>query len=213
MKNIAEPSSNTKYGVYIIEFLRADDYCDGEALHAILELSLIPTKYEWADSIDDLKRFLIDFNNLEYRYLHISCHADATGFEINGDKISNFKIQSLTKNIISNKRLFLSACKGANKDLASRIIVGNNAYSLLGIPINLYFDKSALFWPSFYHLINEIDSKKMSRENIIDIVKKCVNLFKIPVNYYSRINNSKTHLRRLKIRHENIENMKIKSTI
>lgn len=204
-----------KYGVYIIEFLRAaDEYFDGEALHDILQLSKIPSEYRWADTIEDFKRHLKDFNTSNFRYLHISCHADETGLEINGGEILNEEFQKLTKGYLTNKRLFLSACKGANKDLASRIIGGNNAWSVLGIPINLRFDKSALFWPTFYHLINEIDSKKMLRKDIVEIVKKCVDLLNVPVNYYSRIGENTTHLRRLKIRQDTItDNRKIRLTI
>lgn len=203
----------TVYGVFIIEFLRSENYADGSTLHEILELSKIPTKYEWADTIEDLKRCLKKFDKSGYRYLHISCHADKKGLEINGDEISNAQLQSLTQNILSNKRLFLSACKGGNKDLASRIIIENNAYSLIGVPNDLPFDKSALFWPSFYHLIDEADSGRMKREKIIDIIKKCVTHFNVPINYYSRIRNSKTHIRRLEIRSQRTDNRKIKSTV
>jgi hypothetical protein len=45
---------------------------------------------------------------------------------------------------------------------------------------------------------------------IIDIIKKLVELFNVPVNYYSRINNSKTYMKRLKIRRGYIDNRKIK---
>ena len=204
-----------KYGVYIIEFLRADDkYFDGEALHEIIQLSGIPTEYKWADTVEDFKRFLKDFKKKNFRYLHISCHADETGLEINGGDILNEEFQDLTKGYLENKRVFLSACKGANRDLASRVIVGNNAWSLLGIPINLRFDKSALFWPAFYHLINEIDTRKMVRRDIEETVKKCVDLFSVPANFYARIGASKTHIRRLKIRqNEATDNRKIRSTI
>jgi hypothetical protein len=132
--------------------------------------------------------------------------------EINGDEISNADFQQLTKKLLKDKRVFLSACKGGNRDLASRLVSKNNAYSLVGVPINLYCDKSALFWPSFYHLINEVDQIAMKREQIIDILKKCVDLFNVPINYYSRIKNSSTHMRRLKIRRGQTDNRKIKVT-
>jgi hypothetical protein len=88
-----------KYGVYIIEFLRAEDFCDGEALNSILEASGIPTKYKWAETIEDFKTLLVDFKKTDYRYLHISCHADEMGFELNGEEVSNEKIQKFTKKL------------------------------------------------------------------------------------------------------------------
>lgn len=200
----------TKYGVYIIEFLRGDDYPDGDNLHEILKLSLIKTEYKWVDTKEEFKTALQDFNKSKFRYLHISCHADERGLEINGDEITNVEFQQMTAKYLNDKRLFLSACKGANRQLASLIVSKNNAYSLVGIPINLDFDKSALFWPSFYHLINEVDTKKMKRLQIIDIIKKLVDLFNVPVNFYSRIRNNKSYMRRLKIRQGHTDNRKIK---
>jgi len=202
----------TKYGVYIIEFLRANDYADGDNMSEILKLSLILTEYKWVDTKEEFEEALNDFNKKKFRYLHISCHADETGFEINGDEITNYEFQKMTKKYLTNKRLFLSACKGANRDLASLIVSKNNAHSLVGMPIKLPFDKSALFWPSFYHLINEVDSNKMKRHQIVDIVKKLVDLFNIPVNYYSKIANNKTYMRRLKIKPGNIDNRQIRIT-
>ncbi len=200
----------SKYGVYIIEFLRVNDYPDGDNLNEILKLSLIKTEYKWVDSKEEFADALIQFNKSQLRYLHISCHADETGLELNGDEITNTEFQQMTSKYLKNKRLFLSACKGANRQLASLIISRNKAYSLVGIPTNLDFDKSALFWPSFYHLINEVESKKMRRLQIIDIIKKLVELFNIPVTYYSRINNSKIYIKRLKIRRGKTDNRRVK---
>jgi hypothetical protein len=179
-------------------------------MHEILKLSLIKTKYKWVDNKEEFKKALLDFNKSNFRYLHISCHADETGLEINGDEIANIEFQKMTKGFLNNKRVFLSACKGANRQLATLVVSSNNAYSLVGIPTNLDFDKSALFWPSFYHLINEVDSEKMKRLQIIDIIKKLVDLFNIPINYYSRINNNKSYIRRLKIRPGFTDNRKLK---
>lgn len=190
----------TKYGVYIIESLRGDDYFDGETLHEILELSDIPSKYRWADSIDELKRHLILFSASRFRYLHLSCHADETGFEINGEFLSNKDFQTLTGKKLNKKRIFFSACKGANLDIASKLIINNGAISVIGTPTNLRFDKSVLFWPSFYHAMNEIDNKSMRKDNIKNILRKCVDLYNIPINFYSKHLTSKTFLWRLKIR-------------
>ena len=43
-------NDNSKYGVFIIEFLRADDCADGEILSQILELSNIDVIYKWANN-------------------------------------------------------------------------------------------------------------------------------------------------------------------
>lgn len=72
------------------------------------------------------------------------------------------------------------------------------------------FTKSVLFCPSFYHIVNEYDQNKMRREALIETLQKCVDMFGIPINYYSKINNTTTYIRRLKIRRGlAIENKKI----
>lgn len=200
----------SKYGVYIIEFLRTNDYKDGKLLSEILNLSKIPSQYYWVNSKEELIQSLKNFNKSNYRYLHISCHADETGFEIQKNEISNNDFQIITKDVVRNKRVFLSTCKGGNKDLASKLIINNKTLSLIGVPNELKFVKSVLFWPSFYHLINELDKRKMGRIHIIDVLKKCCTLFNIPINYYSRINNDTKFIRRVKIRHNKVDNRKIK---
>lgn len=192
--------TKTNYGVYIIESLRSNDFVDGENLSAILELCKIDSIYNWADTIADFKRLIMDFKTSQFRYLHISCHASNTGITINGEELSNVDLQGILHEGLENKRVFMSACKGGNRDIASRIISICKVLSLIGTPIDLPFEKSVLFWPSFYHLMNEIDQNKMKRSDIKENLKKCVDLFGVPINYFSRINNSSMEIRRLKIR-------------
>jgi hypothetical protein len=200
-----------KYGVYIIESLKSEDYFDGENLKDILELSNIKVKYEWIETKDELNNKLSEFSISKYRYLHISCHADYNGLELTNDKIGNDEFGKLIKDRVQNKRIFLSACKGANLNLAS-IAIKNGAYSLIGSPNNIHFDKAALFWASFFHIINEFDDEKMKKLEINYVLKSCVDLFNIPINYYTYIERYReTKMRRIKIRpEEKIDNRIIK---
>lgn len=188
------------YAVYIIESLRSDDDADGEVLDQILEMSGIDSDYYYADTFEDFKRFIEEFKLSRYRYLHLSCHADQKGIPINGEDIDNQTLADLLKGALTGKRLFMSACKGANRDLANKIITLCGANSLIGSPMNLRFDKSVLFWPSFYHIMNELDEKIMNRKYLIDSLQKCTDLFNVPINYYSKVKNAPNAMRRLKIR-------------
>ena len=203
----------TKYGVFIIEFLREGDYTEGDNLNEILKLSRIPSKYKWVDTEEELRVALAKFNSSDYRYLYISCHADKDGFELNGNDISNFEFQQMTEKYLKNKRVFISACKGANRELASFLISENSANYIMGSPTDVDFDKAALFWPSFFHIINEIDTKKMRRMDIINVTKKLVDLFNIPINYYSKIKNENNLIRRVVFRPGKVDNRRIKITV
>jgi len=144
----------TKYGIFIIESLRGSDYFDGENLSEILELSSISNIYREVLCKDDFIVAVDEFKNSNLRYLHLSCHADMSGIEINGEHLSNSELSVIFKGKVNNKRIFLSACKGGNKNMATALITNCKAQSVIGTPNNLYFDKAALFWPAFYHVIN-----------------------------------------------------------
>lgn len=189
-----------QYGVFIIESLRSDDYFDGENLHEILKLSEINSIYNWVDSYDDFINSLEEFGRSNFRYLHLSFHADKEGIEINGEGISYSKLAVLLKGKIAKKRLFLSACKASNIEIAAKILVKNLATSLIGTPIDLCFDKAALFWPSFYHVMHENNVEKMDNENLRITLKRCVELFGVPINYYTRLRYKKNRIRRYKFR-------------
>lgn len=199
----------SKYGVFIIESLRGGDYFDGENLSEILELSKISNVYRKVLSREDFITAINEFNKSNLRYLHISCHADMNGIEINGDDISNSELSVIFKNKINKKRIFLSACKGGNRNIATAVVAKCGCQSVIGTPIDLYFDKAALFWPSFYHVINCADANKMNKNSLSSTLKRCVDLFEIPINYYHGINGDFKHLRRYKFRHDKMTTNKI----
>lgn len=198
VKNIFMKS---EYGIFIIESLSDNngDYFDGDLLADILELSEVRVEYLSIENKADLKVAIEKFSKSGYRYLHFSFHADMYGVELIEENISNYEFNKIIGHTLKNKRVFLSACKGGNRDLASKLIL-SGAYSLIGTPINISFIKAALFWPAFYHSINELDKKKMSRCEINIILKACSKLFKTPINYYSFIRNDKNFIRRIRIR-------------
>ncbi|MEZ2339371.1 hypothetical protein AB6735_27250 [Mucilaginibacter sp. RCC_168] len=201
---------STVYGVFILESLKHDDYFDGENLFSIFNLSNIPTEYHWIDSKSHLRELLRDFRKSKFRYLYLSCHADEYGIEVNGDDVSNHELQKFTGNL-TDIRIFMSACKGGNDRLAKLMISKSNILSLIGSPTDLDMDKAAVFWPSFFYVMKEIDEKKMNRMMISKTLKKLVDIFNTPINYYSKISNDKNFMRRLKIRPgKNSDNIKLK---
>jgi len=200
----------TTYGVFIIESLRHDDYFDGENLDKILELSKIDSIYREVISKPDLKKALIEFKNSNYRYLYLSCHANSNGIEINGEDISNFEFQALIVTL-EDRRLFMSVCKGGNRKIARLLINRSKILSLIGFPLDLDQDQAAIFWPAFFFVMKGIDGKKMDRKNITTTLKKLVDLFGVPINYYSKINTHPMLMRRLKIRqNKKTENTRIR---
>ncbi len=192
--------SRSKYGVFIIESLREQDFFDGENLSQILDLSIIDNIYREVFSKEDFNNALIEFHESKLRYLHLSFHADFDGFEINGEEISNIEMSHLLKGKVKGKRIFLSACKGGNRNFATAAIANNGCRSVIGTPLDLHFDKAALFWPAFYHVMNMADKSKMNKRSLSHVLKKCVDLFQVPINYYHSIDGKRKYLRRYKFR-------------
>lgn len=143
---------------------------------------------------------IADFKASKFRYLHLSCHATTKWIEVGEKQVSNQELAGLLKGGMTNKRLFMSACHGANFDLAKKVITDSGAMSLIGTPVILYFNKSVLFWPSFYHIMNEIDSRVMKRKVLISTLQRYTDLFEVAINYYNRIKSGPKAVRRLKIR-------------
>ena len=189
----------SQYGVFIVENLHVQDYFDGKILHDILNLSKIKSKYRKVIDKNDFVAAIDEFYRSNLRYIHISCHADMNGIEINRDEITNFQLLKIFKNKIKKRRVFLSACKSGNRNIATAV-QKCGGQSVIGTPIDLSFDKATLFWPAFYHVINSVDSSKMNNKSISDTLKKCVDLFEIPINYYHGINGEPHYLRRYKFR-------------
>ncbi|QEM03733.1 hypothetical protein DIU31_009485 [Mucilaginibacter rubeus] len=189
----------TVYGVYIIESLNDGDYFDGENLNGILTVAKIPVIYRYALSVSSLKELLQDFKRSKFRYLYLSCHADEDGIEINGEAISYRELQHMSGNM-KDVRIFMSACKGVNRPFAKLMIGKSKILSLIGSPDDIDQDKAAVFWPAFFYIMKESDEKKMVRSNISITLKKLINLFDLPINYYSKITGDPKHMRQLKIR-------------
>lgn len=189
------------YGVYIIESLDEEDYWDGEGLYQILELTRIKCEYKNVLSKEDFISKISDFEKTDFRYLHLSFHGGEEGVSINGEDVSYDELSRIINPVIKKKRVFISSCRGSNRKLAANLIVRGNCQSLIGCPIDLRFDKAALFWPSFYHVINMVDSKRMDQKIITSTIQKCVDLFRIPINYYHTLpKKPANHIRRVKFR-------------
>lgn len=72
-----------------------------------------------------------------------------------------------------------------NEELAKAIIPDSGCYSIIGPSEPVAFSDAAILWASFYHLIFNYDSEAIKREGIIKYCEHIVNLFGVPLNYYS----------------------------
>lgn len=196
--------SKDKYGVFIIESLSLENEIngdmDGQILKDILDLCRIPNDYYYIRTSKELKKIILEFQKSNFRYLHFSCHANESHLSLTFDNLTYNQFSEVISKVLKNKRLFISACKASNFEFAKEFIPSSGCTSVIGSPNKIIFDKSAVFWAGFYHLMNEQDSKRMGQPEIKKIIQNLVNSFNIPINYYSFIRNNKKELRENLIR-------------
>lgn len=139
----------TQPKVFIIESLNFEDEDDrdfeGHVLSDILHLSRIENRYYYIRTEQELIRLLDEFNDLNYRYLHISCHGNKKSIGTTLDTIKFDRLAALLETKLYKKRLFLSACSAVNNDVANSVIKKTGCYSVIGAYEPVNFDDAAIF--------------------------------------------------------------------
>jgi hypothetical protein len=186
--------------VFIIESLEFEDEEDerfeGEFLSRILHLAGKEPLYYYIRTAQELEIF----GESRYRYLHISCHGTDTSLFMTLNRLSFSQFGRLVRPHLMQRRLFISACSSVNEKLAREIIPNSGCYSLIGPTIDVEFRDAAIMWASFYHLIFKENYRSMKRKDIYPVLKKVVNTFEVPVNYFFTNSTAKKGYRRRQIK-------------
>lgn len=197
-----------KYGVFIIESMDLENErkgkLDGFALKTILDLCDIQNEYYYIRTILELKYVIDKFKDSDFGFLHIACHGNEEGLSLCFEDIIFEELELLLGKHLKYKRLFLSACKVARFELAKYFIPKYHAYSVIGTPDNIDYDKAAVFWSSFYYLMYSIDRVQMYQVNLLPTLKTISKTFNLRLDYFSIIKESNpksmTHLREIHIK-------------
>jgi hypothetical protein len=183
----------TQPEVYIIESLRPDDPKEGEIIQNILKMGGRSPLYRYVQTWDEFISAINDFNESNYRYLHISSHGNQNNLSF---EFGNFKFEEFGQYVnpyLRGRRVFISACEAVNevdKKLAKTLINKGECVSVIGFEKEVRFDVASLFWANFYFLAYEDqdhinDRIKMTRNIILKNLGTLSRLFNMIVNYYS----------------------------
>ena len=193
----------TKPYVFIIESLEFEDeekgYYEGEIISKILNLSQIEHRYYYIRTKAELEYLISEFVNLNYRYLHISCHGSKKSISTTFDEIKFNELALMLGDKLDRKRLFLSSCLSTNEKLANEILAISNCFSIIGPDKKIFMDDAAIFWSSFYQVMFKKNPKAMNRENLENVLKDLKRLFKIPLRYFSTSKSSSKGWKEVKI--------------
>jgi hypothetical protein len=179
----------TKPELFIVESLDLEDEVqgrqEGEILARMLKLSgKTDTRYYYIRTERELDEIIDLFDDSDYRYLHISCHANKRGMATTFDSVSYASLGEKLNDCLEGRRVFVSACEMANDTLAAELLKETGCYSLIGPAAKINFDDSAAFWITFYHLMFKVDDRRMKHRNVEFYVKELSTLFNEPVNYF-----------------------------
>lgn len=190
--------------VFIIESLEFDDEkkgnFEGKFLSQMLNFEDKKPLYYYIRTKVELQEVMKLFKESNYRYLHISCHGNSEALYTTLDQLPFPELGRIINPFLAGRRVFVSACHAVNRDLARAIIPSSGCYSVVGPIDDIYFGHAAIIWASFYHLMFELDRKKMKRREMLNTLTKLVQMFDVPLDYFSISKKSPNGYKRTKIR-------------
>lgn len=196
--------SRTTPDVFIIESLRFEDedngYTEGQFLSHILKLSERQVQYFYIRTRTELEAVLDRFEDSNFRYLHISCHANSSGLELTLDSLSVAEIGEVIGSCLDKRRVFFSACEIATPKLASRLLKGTGCYSVIGPSKTVGFDEAALYWASLYHFMFRNDAVVMKRDDLERNMARLSAVFNLGMKFYSASKKNSKGYAEVKIR-------------
>lgn len=183
----------TKPQVFIIESLEIKDekadLREGAFLQRILYLNDKNSKYYYIRTKKELIEILKEFRHSNYRYLHLSCHGDRQSIALTYDRIYFSELAKIICPYLKERRLFISSCKIVNNYLAKKIMPTSGCYSIIGPSQEINFNVASIMWASFYHLIFNLESRRITNDTIKPTLQRIVNCFDEPLTYYRRNSN------------------------
>jgi len=174
--------------VFMIESLtyedENEDKYEGKVITQILKLNDKKPIYYYIRTKKELISVLKMFDQADYRYLHISCHANDEEMGTTLDSIPFEEFSAIVKPHLSYKRLFVSACEMVNDKLARLLLPESKCYSILGPCKTVSFSSATILWSSFYHLMFNHDSTAMKGDVLRDYATQISRLYEVPLNYF-----------------------------
>lgn len=198
--------ARTKPELFILESLTLNDEKhqrqEGEIISRLLRLAgKTRTKYFYIRTRRELEEFIDLFDESQYRYLHISCHANSNEMATTFDEVLYSDLGAMLGPYLVGRRVFVSACQMASKNLARHLLCGTGCYSLIGPQKDINFDDAAAFWVSFYHLMFKVDDLRMKGETLRAHTKQLEALYGEPINYFTASRKAKQGYRLVSNKH------------
>jgi hypothetical protein len=191
-------SSNT--GVFIIESLDLEDETnnlfEGKILYSILKMLDVDVFYRYIRTKKELKEMIKQFEESDYRYLHLSCHGNETGIQITLEKntITFEELSDMFKYENRKQRLFLSSCNAMNGQDILDGMSDTKFKSITGPLQAIRFSDSRAFWTAFYHLMFR-DDELIKNSRLKEALEKLADTFDVEISTLISVNKGEGYKR------------------
>jgi len=185
-------TTDTVPGIFLIESSDREDEQNGlrerHALEEILGMGGRAFKHEYIRTEKELRALITEFEESNYRYLHLACHGDGKGICLTYDDVHFAKLATILAPALNDKRLFLSACDSTRTALAKPIFASSTCYSIVGPRGNITFHDAALAWAVFYSLMSRVNRKVMKQRVIKDQLQSVCKVLHVSFNAFFNVN-------------------------
>lgn len=169
-------------GVFIIESLTFEDekekIFEGKIIREILKMLGVKAEYYYIRTKKELKYLIKEFDNSEYKYLHLSFHGNEEGvaMPLENNIITFKQLSDMFKLEQKSQRLFLSSCSAMKGDAVKGLL--DTKFKTISGPIDdIEFSDATIFWSTLYHLLYKSpDNTKRLFEDKIDSVATIFNI-------------------------------------
>ena len=127
------------------------------------------------------------FAESRFRYLHIACHGRRGSFRLTYDKVPYRNFAQIIGPVITDRRLFLSACEIAHDELAREIYKASRPYSITGPTCKILFSDAAVIWASLYNLLFKHDPVIIKGRVIRKFLRDLCELYDVTFAHFGRI--------------------------
>lgn len=193
----------SKPSVFIVESLRPSDeegrLFEGRIISRVLRFSDSPAKYRYIQTKKMLQRVIGEFAKSGYRYLHLSCHGGKKGISLTCDEIDLDELRAVLAGHLRNRRVFLSSCSVATQELAEALLYRTGCNSVVGPSKDIEFDRAAIFWASFYHLMLRDGARSMKRDRVRENASVLQALFGVHMRFFTRSKSAQSGFKEVRL--------------
>lgn len=174
---------------YIIESLPSKDIKDGEIFLKCLKSlgGRFNPIYRRVNNIKEFENALAEFSSLNYRHLFISAHGDEENIVLVEENINAYDLFEMNIDL-SQRRIFMSTCKGGSFLLA-KYFIKKKAYSVIGSPDNLNQIVAVGMWPTMVLIFERQNQNRLDFNELNKTLKLLTKVYEINLAFYSFIRN------------------------